>query len=353
MIKGAKRALCLLSAAAIMTLTGCGAGDDAYKRNTIETVKAATRAEYRTTTAKVGDIIMKETVRVEYYAARQEDLKFGMSGLYYDNISASVGDEVKAGDTLATLECTEIDKDIASFKVQRENLETEIERNQELLALLDKRGSADEELKHGYEVAIRDALDECAVVDAELQRLEELRAGRVITAGIDGIVTFVREISPGETSVQGRIVLKVTDLDSCIFTTTVNYPDAVDKDAIYTVTVDGEDYDIALASAEELGIEVEPLSEMSTRTQLFFRLLTPTANLASGDGGKFSVVVDSREDVLYIPSKALTTVDGVPSVYVPDENGLATVLNVEVGLNTGTYVEILGGLEEGDVVILY
>lgn len=353
MIHKFKRALCVLSAASLMALTGCSGGSDAYQRNTIETVKEASRAEYRMTTVKRGDITLKETVRVEYFAARQENLGFGMSGLYYDQINVAVGDDVKTGDVLATLECTEIDADIAECHSKKISLETEIARSQALLDLLDERGADDPDRRHEYEVAIRDAQDECAVMDAELARLEEMRAGRVIIAPIDGIVSFIREIEPGETSVTGRIVLTVTDLDSCAFYTTVNNPDAVDPEAIYTITVDNADYDLMLADPEEMGIEVTPLNEKSTRTQLYFRLLTPNANLSTGDTGKFTVIGDSRSDVLYIPSIALTTVDGVTSVYVPDENGLMTVRNVETGLDTGSYVEILSGLEEGDQVIMH
>jgi RND family efflux transporter MFP subunit len=353
MISGAKRALCALSAAALICLSGCSTDESAYKRNTIETVREAARAEYNFTTVKRGDITMTESIRVEYFAARQENLGFDISGLYYDQINVSVGDEVKAGDILATLECSQLDQSIARFEAQKEALETDIRRNQALLDLLSARAADDSPRRREYETAIRDARGECAVADAELYELEEKRAGRVLTASIDGVVTFVRDVAPGESSVKGRTILTVTDLDSCAFATTVQYPEALDRDAIYTVTIDGSEYELALSSAEELGIEVEPLNEKSTRTQVFFRLLTPGASLASGASGKINVTVDSRENVLFLPVAALTTVDGVPSVYVPDENGLGTVRNVEVGFNTGKYVEITGGLNEGDSVILY
>lgn len=353
MTSGFKRALGALTAAAMLCLSGCSAGSGTYTRNTIETVREVSRAEYRLTAVRRGDITMTESVRVEYFAARQENLCFGISGLYYDQLNVAVGDAVKAGDTLATLECTELDSSISRFETQRESLEMEIRRNQALLDLLYQRGADDYPQRREYETAIRDARDECAVVDAELDELRKKRAGRVITASIDGVVTYARDIAPGETSMKGRNIITVTDLDSCAFGTTVQYPDALDGDAIYTVAIDGSEYELMLSSPEELGIEVEPLNEKSTRTQVFFRLLTPSASLTSESAGKFNVVVDSREDVLFIPASALTTVDGAPCVYVPDENGLSTVRGVETGLNTGKYVEITSGLNEGDSVILY
>lgn len=354
MIYAVKRTLCVLSAAALLALSGCGAGDgDVYTRNSIETVRKGSRAEYRMTTAKRGNITLSENVRVEYFAARQENLSFDISGLYYDTLNVSVGDEVKAGDVLAMLECAQIDADIASFTAQRAALEKDIQRNQELLELLESRGADDPRRRHEYEVAIRNANDECAVIDIELAALNERRAGRVIIAPIDGVITYVRDVAPGETSVNGRTVFTVTDLDSCAFSSTVQHPEALDPEAIYSVTIGGNDYEIMLSSAEELGVEVEPLHEKSTRTQVFFRLLTPSVNLSTGDSGRFTVASETRSDVLYVFATALTTVDGVPSVYVPDENGLMTVRNVETGLNTGSYVEIISGLEEGDAVILH
>ena len=316
-----KRALCLFGAASLVTLCGCGGENTVYRRNSIEMVREVSPAQYNLTQVRRGDISLEETVRVEYFAARQESMGFSSSGLYYDNIGVEVGDQVAAGDVLATLECTEIDAGIAQCKADLASLEAEIARNQALLDLLDARNAEMPQRRHSYEVAIRNAQDECAVIDAELAELEQKRAGRVIIAPIDGTVTFVRDISPGETSVNGRTIITITDLDSCAFTSTVENPQALDPEKIYTVTIDGAQYELQLSSAQELGIEDVPMNEKSTRTKVYFRILTPSVNLTNDSSGRFSVVVDAREDVLFIPATALTTVDSNHIENDPAEDG--------------------------------
>ena len=68
--------------------------------------------------------------------------------------------------------------------------------------------------------------------------------------------------------------------------------------------------------------------------------------------GSVNVVLDQREDVLYVDRKAVKTADGKYFVYMLDENGLRTRKEITTGLETGNYVEIVSGLTEGDSVIL-
>ena len=186
-----------------------------------------------------------------------------------------------------------------------------------------------------------------------LEQLRKQREGRVIIAAIDGTVTFVRDVQPGETSVNGRSVITVTDLDTCAFTASVKYPEAISADEIYTVTIDGSPYDIVAATAEELGIEEEAMNEKSQLTRVYFKPLTPTANLSADATGNFTMTVASHDDTIYIPAGALTYVDGVTCVYVPSENGLMSVRQVTVGIETNRYIEITEGLEAGESIILY
>ena len=48
----------------------------------------------------------------------------------------------------------------------------------------------------------------------------------------------------------------------------------------------------------------------------------------------------------------MTTVNDRKIVYVEDENGIRGVRDVETGLVTDKYIEIVSGLKEGDSVIV-
>jgi len=353
-----KKTLLAAALAGTLLLSGCSA-PDAASRSGISVVRDDTGAQYSLTTVRQGDVVLTETVRVKYFAASSESYGFGASGLYYDTFAVSVGDEVKAGDVLATLDCGSIDEEIAKREAAIEELSRDLDRNTQLLELFDERQgdrpltADDTARRRGYETAIRDCESEIEIISTELDQLRAQREDRVIYAGIDGTVTYVREVEPGETSINGRVVITITDLDSCAFTSSVEHPECLVDGEIYTATISGAKYDIVLTTADELGIEEEPMNAQSTLTRVYFAPVIPSVDLSEDASGSFTIVVDSREDTLYIPVNALTEVDGETCVYVLNENGLMSVRKVTVGLTTSRYAEITEGLEAGEEVVLY
>ena len=358
MNRNIRRAALALALTGTVLLSGCN-GADTTAQTGISVVREETGAEYRLTPARLGDITLTETVRIKYFAATQQSYGFGESGVYYDNFLVTVGDEVKAGDILGTLDCASLDAQIASLEATSAELERILERNRSLLTLFDERQgerelSADDSARRrGYETAIRDAEDEISIVYTQLSTLRTQREGRIIYADIDGTVTFVREVENGETSVNGRVIFTITDLDSCAFSSTVEHPESLERDKIYTAMFSGEPYDVMLATAEELGIEEEPMNEASKLTRVYFRPVTPSVNLTADATGSFVVTVDSRTETVYVPATTLTEIDGETCVYVLDESGLMTARKVTIGLATNRYVEITEGLEAGEEIVQY
>jgi len=356
--RNVKHGLMAAALAGILLLSGCStAGTDA--RSGISVVREDTGAQYSLTAVRQGNITLTETVRVKYFAATSKNYGFGESGLYYDTFMVSIGDEVKAGDVLATLDCEQLDAEIAAKENAIAEHTRDLERNRQLLALFDQRqgdkplSAEDSARRRGYETAIRDAEGEIDILSTELAQLHAQRENRVIVADIDGTVTYVRDVEPGETSINGRVVITITDLDSCAFTSSVEHPECLSEGEIYTASISGAKYDVVLTTAEELGIEEEPMNAQSTLTRVYFAPVIPSVDLSEDASGTFTIVVDSRTDVLYIPKNALTEVDGETCVYVLNENGLMSVRPVSVGLVTPRYVEITDGLEVGEEVVLY
>lgn len=64
------------------------------------------------------------------------------------------------------------------------------------------------------------------------------------------------------------------------------------------------------------------------------------------------IVYESREDVLTVPSAAVTTTDGTSTVTLVGSDGARTTTTVEVGETVGDLTEILSGLSEGDEVLV-
>lgn len=65
---------------------------------------------------------------------------------------------------------------------------------------------------------------------------------------------------------------------------------------------------------------------------------------------KVQTNIDTRKQVVVLPINAVVLINNVPSVYIV-ENGKAVLRTVQQGLNDGNNVEIVSGINAGDVVI--
>lgn len=63
-----------------------------------------------------------------------------------------------------------------------------------------------------------------------------------------------------------------------------------------------------------------------------------------------NIITDVKDNVLMVPTSAITSVSGVKNVRVM-KNNVVTTVTVETGASNGTETEITSGLNEGDVVI--
>lgn len=63
-----------------------------------------------------------------------------------------------------------------------------------------------------------------------------------------------------------------------------------------------------------------------------------------------NIIIDSKNDVLTIPTSAISTTDGTSTVKVMKDNQISQV-TVETGLSDSTNTEILSGLTEGETVV--
>lgn len=73
--------------------------------------------------------------------------------------------------------------------------------------------------------------------------------------------------------------------------------------------------------------------------------------IKGGMSATATIALAKKENVLRIPAEALTTINKRNMVQVV-ENGQTSRKLVEIGINNGTWVEIISGLEEGQQVVL-
>ena len=118
---------------------------------------------------------------------------------------------------------------------------------------------------------------------------------------------------------------------------------------VNVVSGEGE-YPCVAVSAASLGLE-EYVDNRGFRT-VYLKLDGPETPTGDNLRGTVELLLDSREDVLILPARAVFTVGDQYYVYYEDENGLKTAKPVGCGLTAGWYIEVTEGLNEGDTVIL-
>lgn len=315
--------------------------------------------EYRLASVLRGDLALTKRVSCSYMPAKQESLCFELSGEIIEGIYVTSGQEVKAGQLVAKLEQEDLAQQIDQLEYELQVLE--VQRSY----MMEKWEVEEQLLEAKYDVESTDYEAQKAVVDAKYilaleanrdsayikeLRLQELRTDmqkHKLYATMDGTVTYVRDIQDREASVKDRVMITIADMNSTAFAVKGEDSEYFEVGMEVVITKGKQQYEAICVDAAEL-----ELTEESGDKRAYFQLLQPDPTLESGNSGQIEVVLDSREDVLYVNKRAIKTAGGKQFVYVLNEEGLRETKDVTVGAEFGNVIEILGGLKEGESIIL-
>jgi len=78
-----------------------------------------------------------------------------------------------------------------------------------------------------------------------------------------------------------------------------------------------------------------------------------TSGLRTGMSCKAEIIIEEFEDTIYLPIQSVVRIEGRPFVYCPgEERGGLVARPVEVGLDDNQMIQVLAGIEEGELVSL-
>lgn len=362
-----------------MMLSGCAnqtMGETAGRTTVVELQESTLDAPQKT------EVVRGNIQVVTYYDAqigpKVEQLKFpkeGIFGEYYVNL----GDTVKAGDVLAVpasedfdeaieQQQKEVDKLTAAYDYERVSKENEIAiKEQELnevynrLKVLEygteeytvacqQAGEHDlalktlklelEHLKETYEV-------ELPYYQKKLDKLRQESAGNEIKAPYDGVIVALQEIENGDAIDKGMYYVAVADT-SVTYARVEYVSDSTLNQMIKAVLwKDGAEYE-TVPVPMEYSHYVE-LKNSGETMYSEFEIVNGNSQIKHGDYGKLKLVMEEKQNVLLIPETALQYSGGNYYAY-KDVDGAPVRTVVKVGSKDGLRVEIIEGLEEGDLV---
>lgn len=322
------------------------------------------REPFQFVTVERGDLQLVQRITCTYLSVQKEALNFPVSGVYYDEFFVKAGDRVEAGQLLAQLDCSDIQDDLDSCQRSLTKLSIRMDAVEEdrTLALQRQKialqDAPAEELNAAlasvnarFDAQRQSLLDEQSILRVEEQQYLSKIDQRKLYANISGIVTYLYQPSAGEHSSSSRRIAMITNTDAFVFRADTSYWALFPDGQEFFITVNGIPYAATAVPGSSLG---QPESEKveGESAYVYFRLNSAAPEMEDGTSGVITVQLDARENVLILPKDAIDTIYGQTVVYYEDENGLKSYKPVETGLEAGSNIEIISGLEEGDRVII-
>ena len=313
--------------------------------------------------AEYADVVSTISFNVRYRTAATQDLSFDVERAKIDSVLVTAGETVRAGQLLITLETNtdiEAEREDLLYQIQRiELLKLQVQHQIEYEKTLarfnhamdtpitdEKNDKLEETLQaidDKYYFTLQDYDDQITICNLKLYNLENNNNDHNIYAGMDGIVEYVREGLEGSQTVIGRTVITIKDPNDMYFY-------ASDRSAIeYLQELDSVIITVNGSSAAEYEA-VPELTEDGSGLRFILTGDSASAMIAENTSGNILLELGRKDNVLSVPKSAVHRAGDKVYVYVVDEDGYRRYREVQIGLEGDTRIEILSGLDAGEIV---
>lgn len=283
------------------------------------------------------------------------------------SVNVALGDEVKEGDVLFTLDggsvaekAAEIDEQIASKEADNAYLnsvkETQIRIAElEYELLVQQNASADElnakqseitNLKNSYyQLKMK---QEKELSELILNKMEGGNVDSEIKAPCDGAVMYLSNWNAAETIEKGTTVAIIGKKDTKMILGDYMDADFVDSCDEYYALINGKKIEITNSPVDKNQVALAEVFGGILQNTYFIN--EGADEIEYGDIAKVIFISDKKEDVLYVPDEGVyQDIDGY-YVYVKNDAGEKIRRDIEIGFVWDTAIEILSGLEEGETI---
>src|SRR3984957_8295327 len=335
-----------------------------------------------------GDLASTLTVAGEFQPYQEVELHAKVSG-YIRRINVDIGDRVKNGQVIATLEVPELNAQVAASQAQIRHSQSEIARAQNEVMLaqsnyaalhaaytrlseaskrrpgliaeqeLDDSRAKDQDAEAKINVAksaLEATKEQLGISKADNQRVQSLEDYSIVTAPFTGVVTMRYAdvgslIQAGTASnTQSMPVIKLAQSDLL----RLRMP--VPEEDVPFIKIGG-DVQIKLQATGKVisGQIVRFTRELATSTRtMLAEVDVPNADLTLSTGmtAETTIVLQKQNNVLTIPVNAVLDADTKPWVLAVDANNKVEKVPVTLGIQGPDRVEITHGLTEHQQVIV-
>ncbi|MFQ6007699.1 MAG: efflux RND transporter periplasmic adaptor subunit [Candidatus Zixiibacteriota bacterium] len=314
-----------------------------------------------------GSIIDKALAVGRIEPKKEISIKSKISGIV-KKVYVDIGDVVNAGDPLfdiapdpTPVEFAEAKRQVELYQVAFDNAQREFERIKTLNEKkLISRQEYDNALAAYEEAQLRLKLsqEKLSLIESGRTEIADLMVDNIIKSPIDGTVLslLVEEGDPVVplTSYQaGTELMTLAEMEDLIFRGNV---DEIDVGRLH----EGMPVEIeigALPNEKVTGIleRISPKAHKEEGSTLFEVEISikelGMKFLRAGYSANANIIITKKEDILLIPERLITMKDSVATVEVQDSVGVVTTKKIKTGLSDGIKIEVVEGLEEGELVV--
>jgi RND family efflux transporter MFP subunit len=305
------------------------------------------------------DLFKEITIPAEFRPYTEVELHAKVSG-YVKEMKVDIGDRVKAGQLLAVLEVPELHDDFDHAVANERRAQADY-RNAHLAytrlvaANRDRPNliaQQDLDTAEARDATAQGGLEEAK---ADVEKYQTMVSYTRIVAPFDGVITK-RYADPGSliqagtaSNTQAMPLVRVSNnmLLRLDFPVSVDYVQGIRLDAPLRVRIDSLGGRVLIGKIARFSGKVDD----NTRTMIA-EMEVPNSSLELVPGMYASVVLkaDEHPQALAIPIEALPA--GGESVLLVNGAGEVEERAIKVGLETQARYEVLGGLKEGDLVVI-
>jgi RND family efflux transporter MFP subunit len=343
--------LVLITAGVVTFITRKGETDALAKET--EAVAIPTVAVVQPTKGPGND----ELVLPGNLLAYEESPIFARTSGYLLKWYTDIGSHVHKGELLAKIDTPEVDQELSQAKANREQLKAALDLakiSADRWANLRKTDSVSQQEADQQSSGYQQAIANLAAADANVRRLEELESFKNVYAPFDGVITR-RTVDPGALinagSATGAQMFNIARVDPLRVYVSVPQAYAPTMKAGVKAVVTLQEF----PGQKFAGTVVRTADaiDMSTRT-LNTEVDVPNRDgkLLPGSFGQVHFATGNSVPQITIPVNAmLFRAEGAQAAVVGADNKVK-LRSIVIGRDFGTTIEILGGIEPTDQVII-
>lgn len=365
----------------LMGFAGCGQASEPVQETVIREIEVSNGNPMEK--EQYSQVVYGDVVKQDLYNGTitpyVEELFFVQDGVFLE-YCVSLGDVVEEGQVLAKTDTESLEATIEQLQNQikslTDNYEYRMATIQNNLAILEEEMAINYEAldameymapgytatcealgrqdknKKSYELEIKQITEvyelELPYYQNKLKEAKKQLNSNVIKAPFAGVVVELRPISGGDRVSEEQPYVAVADTNRYLAQGMYVGTSVVSKAERIYVYVGGKEYE-----AEYIPLDPKVYGEMIAKRNVAYSAyeISDSEGLSFGQSVVIVVQKESRQNVLIVPALAVNKEGGGYYCYVKrgDEKEKAYI---EVGMYDGMNYEVLGGLAEGDEVII-